>query len=391
MGVARATRLQRAALAVLFAGIVAVPVRLAGTGSAERLRTAPETTTAFTATTSVPAVAPTGPPGVTPPDDSVAIVPPPADAFGAGTVALPDDTAAGVPIAFGQRAPSNPAPEPGEAPSAGSASNVYALVIGINDYPGTQYDLHAAVADAHDMTAALLKYGVPATNIDQLTDGAADAASIISGLRWLTSVAGPDSTVVLSYSGHARKLASTTEAIVSSDGVSLPDWYLARQLASLRAHDAWIVIAACYGAGFDELLAPGRILTAAADANGLAYESSVFQRSYLDEYLVRRGLLLGEAGGPTVQQDVAWAQSMLQRDAPDRQITEVDQSTGPISIDGKRRGTVPAPDGLAPNPPPGGGGSGGGPGGTGGGTPPTTVLPITAPPPKQCVLVVLCG
>jgi len=50
-------------------------------------------------------------------------------------------------------------------------------------------------------------------------------------------------------------------------------------------------MAACYGGGFTELMAPGRILTAAADANSLAYENESFGRSYLDEYLIHQALL----------------------------------------------------------------------------------------------------
>ena len=393
-GVQRASRVQWAALAVLFAGILALPVRLASGGSAEHLRTsAADITVSATTTTSIPdtAMAPSETPA-----DQLAITPPPDDAFGSGTAQLYDDAAPGDPVAVAPVEPTNPVMlEGGSRPA--TATNVFALVIGINDYPGTRYDLHAAVADADDMAAALLHYGVPAANIDLLTDGNADAASIVRGIRWLTSTAGPDSTVVLSYSGHARKLGSTTEAIVSSDGVPIADWYLARQLAPLQARDTWIVMASCYGAGFDELLAPGRILTAAADANGIAYESPQFGRSFLDEYLVRRGLLLGQAGGPTVQQAFQWAQGMLQRDAPDRTLTQLDDANEPISLDGQHRTSVPPPAPLAPaNAPPTSGGTSsnggsGGSGGQGGGVPTTVPPPPTTPAPKPCFLYVFCS
>lgn len=396
-GVQRASRVQWAALAVLFAGILALPVRLASGGSAEHLRTAPaDITVSATTTTSVP-------PAATAPSEPLAgeqaITPPPDGAFGDDIAPLYDDAAPGDPVAVAPVEPTTPVMlEGGSVPA--TATNVFALVIGINDYPGTRYDLHAAVADADDMAAALLHYGVPAANIDLLTDSNADAASIVRGLHWLTRTAGPDSTVVLSYSGHARKLGSTTEAIVSSDGVPIADWYLARQLAPLQARDTWIVMAACYGGGFDELLAPGRILTAAADANSIAYESSDFGRSYLDEYLVRRGLLLGQAGGPTVQQAFQWAQAMLLRDSPDRSLTQLDDSTEPISLDGRHRSSVPPTAPLAPAgaPPTSGGGTssnggnGGGAGPRGGLPMPTTVPPPpTTPAPKECFLYVFCG
>ena len=41
------------------------------------------------------------------------------------------------------------------APTTEAAKSVYAVVIGINDYPGTATDLEGAVPDAEDMSDAL--------------------------------------------------------------------------------------------------------------------------------------------------------------------------------------------------------------------------------------------
>jgi hypothetical protein len=147
---------------------------------------------------------------------------------------------------------------------------------------------------------------------------------------------------------------------------------LGQHLESLLAHDAWIVMASCYGGGFTELLRPGRVLTAAAGADDLAYENDAYGRSYLGEYLVRRGMLL-HAAGPTAQQAFQYAQDALQQEHPDRVLTEVDESTAPVSLDGVHRDQVPPPTQPAP--------------------PPTTApsAPPPAPPPKSCVLVVVCS
>jgi hypothetical protein len=236
------------------------------------------------------------------------------------------------------------------ADTAAATSGVYALIIGINDYPGTDHDLRSAVADADVMARSLGRFNVPRSNIIELVDGQATSAAIANGISWLVGSAGPDSTAVFFYSGHARKLASTTEAIVGSDGVAITDVSLASMFAPLQARDAWFVIAACYGGGFDELVQPGRILTAAADSNSLAWENDSFGLSYLGEYLVRRGLLQGGAGGATVQQAFAWAQASIQREAPNRPLTELDAATGPISLDGVARTTVP-PIGPVPSAP----------------------------------------
>ena len=93
----------------------------------------------------------------------------------------------------------------------------------------------------------------------------------------------------------------------------------------LAAKKTWITIAACYGGGFDEVLAPGRVLTAAADANSVAYESSAFQRSYLGEYMVHRGMIEHQADA-SVETAFSWAQAQLQHDYPDRVPVQYDET-----------------------------------------------------------------
>ena len=238
--------------------------------------------------------------------------------------------------------------------------------------------------DAEDMTDVLALNGVPEANVRTLLDGDASATGVTEGLQWLASTARADSTVVVFYAGHVRKIGEQTEAVVTSDHGVLPDWYLAKQLEGLQAHNVWIVMAACYGGGFTELMAPGRMLTAAADANSLAYENESFHRSYLDEYLIHQGLLLGGAALPTAQNAFEFAQAGLERDYPDRKLTQFDQSTEAISLDGVDR---PAPAPAAPSDPPP----------DDGGVPPFVPPPSppppgppTAPPPCRNPLGLLC-
>jgi hypothetical protein len=267
------------------------------------------------------------------------------------------------------------------APTTDAAKTVYGVIIGINDYPGTSSDLHGAVPDAEDMSDALAMYGVPEANVHTLLDGDATTAAINNAFAWLDSTTTPLSTVVIFYAGHVRKLDDRTEAIVAADGGVLPDWYLARQLDPLPASKVWIVMAACYGGGFDELMKPGRILTAAADANSLAYENESFDRSYLDEYLIHQALLEGRSSGPTAQQAFDYAQAGLQRDYPDRTLTQIDMSTSAISLDGVSRDRPPE----SPPPDPGSGG-----GQVPAPAPPDPSSPPAAPPPCQNLLGLLC-
>ena len=329
MGGQRANRLLLVALSMVLAGVLALPAKLAPAPGVERVATAVGPTPAAHHPEVAAPVVVTPPPPPPPPRQEHAIQPP--DGF-----APAGETSQNVVGAALQRG-RDPVLR---GPTTEAAKTVYGLIIGINDYPGTSSDLQGAVPDAEDMSDVLAMYGVPDANVRTLLDADASTPAINDALQWIVNVTKPDSTVVIFYAGHVRKLSDNTEAIVAADGGVLPDWYLASQLQSLPARDTWIVMAACYGGGFTELMAPGRILTAAADANSLAYENESFDRSYLDEYLVHQALLERLGAGPTAQQAFNYAQAGLERDYPDRTLTQFDQASEAISLDGVHR---PAP------------------------------------------------
>ena len=272
---------------------------------------------------------------------------------------------------------SAPPPEAFDAPAAPPAAppaalavpvtskqgGTWAVVIGIDDYPGRGSDLRASVADANEVDLALARYGVPGDRRLVLRNTQASAATIADSLHWLVAHAASDSTVVFFYAGHVRKLSSRTEAIVGADGHLITDATMASLLAPLASHKVWIAMASCYGGGFDEVLAPGRILTGAADANSLAYESSAYGHSYLVEYMVRRAMNQGQAAD-SVEHSFAWAADALRREHPNRVPVETDDVPGNLSL-GR-----PAPRAAAPPAPPAAPPTGGAGGGSGGGSPP---------------------
>ncbi len=196
-----------------------------------------------------------------------------------------------------------------------SDDGVYALVVGIDDYPGSASDLRFAVADANAIDAALAGFDVPRGNRVVLRDSQATHRQLVASVRALVARAGPASTMVLAYAGHVRKLDDDTEAIITADGALLTDEDLAALLAPTVADKVWLLLATCYAGGFTEALAPGRVLTGAAGANQLAYESSSHGASYLVHHMIREGWLQGRAG-PTVQQAFAYADSQLAASLP---------------------------------------------------------------------------
>lgn len=231
--------------------------------------------------------------------------------------------------------------------SATAAGGVWAVVIGIDDYPGSRSDLRQSVNDANDVDAALAAYGVAPHRRVVLRNTQATAAVIADALRWLVGRAGPDATAVFFSAGHVRKLGPGSEAIVAADGNLVTDRRVADLLRPLAARQTWIALASCYAGGFTEVLAPGRILTGAADANNVAYENSTYGNSYLAEYMIVRAMREGRAAA-SVEQSFAWAREQLRRDHPNRLPVQFDQLDGELSLG---RPPAPAPE-SQPAPPP---------------------------------------
>jgi caspase domain-containing protein len=246
-------------------------------------------------------------------------------------------------------------------PAAGPKDGgVWALVVGIDDYPGNDADLSAAKADAKEVDSALAAYGVPGTRRILLLDQQATADNIRSGLAWLAGRAAADATVVFFYSGHVRQVTgdadrdgeATDEAIVAADGDAVYDGELAGIFRNLEARSVWIGIAGCYGSGFDDALASGRVLTAAAAESDLAYENSALGHSYLVEYMIHRAMLQGRASG-SVQEAFSWAQAQIAKDYPNRQPVMVDRARAPLVLGSRNQAAPPAQSaGEAPPPAP---------------------------------------
>ena len=74
-----------------------------------------------------------------------------------------------------------------------------ALCIVINDYPGTGSDLSGCVNDANDWATTLTGRGFTVT---KLLDAQATKAAMVSAMSSLIAGAEPNSTVVITYSGH---------------------------------------------------------------------------------------------------------------------------------------------------------------------------------------------
>lgn len=280
--------------------------------------------------------------------------------------------------------PAPPVLRPSKFDGVTPAGGTWAVIIGIDNYPGDRHDLQSAVADADDVNAALAKKGVPASNRLMIRNTQATASTIRASADWLRAHAGPDAVAVFFYAGHVREEGDGVEAIVGADGKTVTDRELAGILSGLRAKQTWIGIAACFGGGFTELVGPGRVLTAAAPAGVVAYENSRFRRSYLVEYLVRRAMLEERAPG-SIERSFAWAKAEIEREHPNRVPVMLDGDAAEVEIRPAGSSSSAPPSGGSSSPPPsgtsGGSSGSGGSAGSGGSNPPPS-QPQPEPEPE---------
>lgn len=183
---------------------------------------------------------------------------------------------------------------PARAEAASLPADRWALIVGVDRFLGSTRPNFGAAADAADMRAALIRNGFPADHIRVLTDGGARADDIRAGLRWLVDHSGPQTFSVFAYSGHVKQVR-TTEYLWPHDNRLIPDTELAATLRQLRG-TAWINIAGCEAAGFNEDLAgPTRLFTASSQAHEKSYEIPSAKASVFSMFAIRRGMLGGEA------------------------------------------------------------------------------------------------
>ncbi len=83
------------------------------------------------------------------------------------------------------------------------ASDRWAVIIGISDYAGDEYDLEFCDDDALDFYNALINvYGWSSSHINLLIDGQAKKTNILGAIDWMRTNEGSGDEVVFFYSGH---------------------------------------------------------------------------------------------------------------------------------------------------------------------------------------------
>jgi hypothetical protein len=151
--------------------------------------------------------------------------------------------------------------------ASNSARRVYAVMVGISDYPGTGNDLPLTAEDARKLQQALARQGALAPESVTLIDGQATRAGVRQAIQRVAAAAGPDDLFIFFYSGHGNQVRGTVsatepdgkdETIEMVDG-SITDDEMNAMFQQVHAQTALLVLDSCFSGGFarDVVSRPG--------------------------------------------------------------------------------------------------------------------------------------
>lgn len=177
-----------------------------------------------------------------------------------------------------------------------------AVVIGIGEYQGATKSLPGSAGDAAIIREALLRNGWEDANIKMLVNEGATASDIRDATAWLVDQSAEDSFSVFAYSGHVKQKPGdedgdgegNDEFLWPHDNDFISDGELATSLRALRG-DAWISMAGCQSAGFDDgVSSPRRLFTGASQEIEKGYERPDWKMSVYNGLMVDQGFLQGQ-------------------------------------------------------------------------------------------------
>jgi hypothetical protein len=188
----------------------------------------------------------------------------------------------------------------------------YAIVIGINDYPGTGSDLQYTVADAHEMSYVLTHiYGFSASNVFELTNAAATKNAIHEAINTIKGVAKSGDEVVFYFSGHGAKgkaddgdKNNVDQAIVVQEVVQgtlqfafIWDGELVQWFSDFTAKRIVFVFDSCLAGGMSVLKAPERVICMASTINSMSLEGDAWGGGHgqFTYYFAEEGMEMAKA------------------------------------------------------------------------------------------------
>lgn len=169
----------------------------------------------------------------------------------------------------------------------------YGIVVGIEDYPSTEYDLNYCRDDAVEINSFLLSdCNFLPENIILLLDSNARFGSIINAFSQIQSIIEPYDIFLFYYSGHggssSYQFLCPYDSIPSDPSKYLTDTILDEQLDRLGNTEKYVLIDACRSGGMiPESQATGRYLMTACKTLQDSYEISSLQNGVYTYYFLR--------------------------------------------------------------------------------------------------------
>ena len=161
----------------------------------------------------------------------------------------------------------------------------YAIVIGINDYPGTGSDLQYTVADADEMTNVLLNI-YKFDDVIELIDAAATKTAIYNAIADVKTSAKLGDEVVFFFSGHGAKGKADDgdknnvdqSIVVQENGhfAFIWDGELVQWFSNFTATRIVFVFDSCLAGGMSVLKAPERVVCMASTINSMSLEGAAW-------------------------------------------------------------------------------------------------------------------
>ena len=239
--------------------------------------------------------------------------------------------------------------KPGK-PDTEPTANKWAVVVGIADYEGSEYDLWHTDEDAKEMANALIEnYGFDKGNVKLLLNRKATCGAIVSAIDWLIQNEDAESTVVFFFSGHGFRAADNEgwdddtesdgqdEGIVSHDFYGLPDGFLQQELSTLESQKIALCFGSCHSGGmFDDasdLQGENRVVASACQADEYAWDYLLLGNTLWGKYFVDEGLLQGLAdpqGNASIEDAHYYAYPGVTDEQPDSRPQMDDQYAGEL-------------------------------------------------------------
>jgi hypothetical protein len=163
--------------------------------------------------------------------------------------------------------------------------NYWAVLIGINNYPGTQNDLPFSVNEITGFQKTLLSTkNWKQSHIKTITDNNATNASFINAIEWLDENEDSNDVTIFYFAGHGSN-NSDGHAYIRLFDAKITDEELDKQLDNLEGN-VIVILDSCDSGGFIQALHQDkRVILTACSKDELAYQDYNLQNGIFGYYL----------------------------------------------------------------------------------------------------------